>query len=185
MPQKKSSESIVREIRRRKIQIVLEGLRGEIMKRMILFLALLAFIIISCSDPTSINEDLEFSEMEIHYTKYGGWIHTSKLDIFSDGLVLALELKNGSPFDTLGKSSKYLDEKSKEKLSDLFRSFSSYDAYYAPGLGCTDGNEHIIVFIYKGNPDTVNVYEPQNANIPKSLELIIQEMENIWLELLY
>lgn len=130
-----------------------------------------------CNSPTS--PDLEFSKMEIHYTKIGGWINTSKLDIYGSGLVEAYHIGHAST-EVLDSASTFLSQEAQRKIASLFESFSSYDSYYEPVDYGTDQNLHTTVFIYDREPDTVAVYQPERANIPSGLGKMIEEMESMW-----
>lgn len=149
----------------------------------VMCLLFFSFFLNSCENSTEPETDIFFSEMEIHYTKAGGWINTSKLDIIGDGTANALEIAHGSR-DTINSSSKFLNRSKKEILVKLFSSFSEYESYYAPNNYYTDGNHHRIIFIFEGIADTVSVYEPQNAKIPFSLSEIILVLEDIWMNTL-
>ena len=153
------------------------------MKTEIIIYTFIILAFLACSTSTGPDVALIFSEMEIHYTKSGGWINTSKLDIMSDGTVNAFEMAHASG-ETINTSSKFLKDSKKEKLSILFSSFSEYESHYAPEPLHTDGNHHNIILLYEGKADTVTVYEPQNAIMPDRLYKIIQELENIWMNTL-
>ncbi len=134
---------------------------------------------IGCEHSTEPKWTLNFQKMEIHYTKVGGWIHPTKLDIHSDGLVMAY-LYDHRSYTMTDSASTILNRKEQSKIADLFRSFSSYDRHHEPEDWITDQNTHIIILIYDGVPDTVSVYMPAKADIPLSLTKIILEMESLW-----
>ena len=143
----------------------------------------------SCSQLMDSNEDnhksdepeLIFSKMEIHYSKSGGWIYTSLLDINGNGLAIA---QKGSSPDFSDSASTNLSGGEKDKIARLFESFSNYDSYYEPKEHRTDQNYHTIIMIYENVSDTVAVYDPDKANIPKGLSNIIKEMDSIWWNIL-
>ena len=138
---------------------------------------LLVFVVlfsINCKDNPS-GTDIS-PDMEIHYTKTGGWINTSRLDIYGNGLVNAYQVKHASS-DTLDSASTILSEEEQNRVVSLFGSFSTYDSHYEPDVFFTDQNYYTIVFIYEGEIDTVSVYMPGESNIPSGLEEIIDEME--------
>ncbi len=155
------------------------------MRKRILVSLVIGFIIflnIGCKDsPTGMElaSDLEFSKMEIHYAKYGGWINTSILDIQGDGRVNVCEIAPAS-YDTLNNSYIFIDEEEQNKLENLFESFSAYDSYYAPEEFLTDQDFHTIVLTYEGDADTVTVYMPEQSDMPDGLVEIIHEMKTLW-----
>ncbi len=149
------------------------------MKTNIIVIYLLSLFFIDCSNSTGPNSDLEFSKMEIHYTKVGGWINTSKLDVYGNSLVSAYLISQAA-LDIMDSSSTLLNEEEQNKMANLFMSFYTYDSKYEPKQWYTDGNLHIIIFVYEEKADTVTVYEPHNSNIPNGLNEIIQEMESLW-----
>jgi hypothetical protein len=155
------------------------------MRNRIFISLVIAFVIlfnIGCKDNstgTEYESDLEFSKMEIHYTHSGGWINTSKLYIYGDGRVNAYQIKHAS-HDTLNSSYVFIDEEEQNKLEDLFESFSAYDYYYGPEIFVTDQDYYTTVLIYEDKVDTVDVYMPEQANIPDELEEIIHEMKTLW-----
>jgi hypothetical protein len=141
------------------------------------------FFNIGCkNNPTGTPQelDLEFSKMEIHYVKSGGWINTSKLDIYGDGRVNAYEIEHASN-DTLNSSYIFIDEEEKDKLENLFGPFSDYDSYYEPEVFVTDQEYCSTIFVYEDKVDTVTVYMPEQSDIPDGLEEIIHEMKSLWL----
>ena len=147
-----------------------------------LVIGFVVFLNIGCEDsPTGAEHesDLEFSKMEIHYTRYGGWINTSILDINGDSRINACEIAHAS-YDTLNSSYIFIDEEEQNKLENLFESFSAYDSYYAPEEFLTDQDFHTIVLIYEDKVDTVTVYMPEESDMPDGLEEIIHEMKTLW-----
>ena len=141
------------------------------------------FFNISCkNNPTGTQQelDLEFSEMEIHYVKSGGWINTSVLDIYGDGRVNACEIDHSS-YDTLNSSYIFIDEELQNKLENLFESFSAYESHYEPEIFVTDQEYHTATFVYEDKVDTVTVYIPEQSDMPDGLKEIIHEMKSLWL----
>ena len=136
---------------------------------------------LGCEHSTEPKWNLDFQKMEIHYSKVGGWIHPTKLDIYSNGLVNAY-LFNQSSLTTTDSASTFLNRKEQEEIVGLFKSFWSYNHYYEPKPEdwATDQNSHTIILIYQEIPDTVSVYMPDKADIPSSLTKIILEMEALW-----
>ena len=148
-----------------------------------LVIGFVIFLNIGCKDnPTGMEHesDLEFSKMEIHYEKYGGWINTSVLDIYGNGRVYAYQIEHAS-YDTLNSSYIFIDEEEQNKLENLFESFSAYDSYYEPEVFLTDQDYHVTILIYEGKVDTVAVYMPEQSDMPDELEEIIHEMKSLWL----
>ena len=130
------------------------------------------FFNIGCkNNPTGTPQelDLEFSKMEIHYVKSGGWINASKLDIYGDGRVNAYEIEHAS-HDTLNSAYIFIDEEGKDKLESLFESFSDYDSHYEPEVFVTDQECHTTTFVYEDKVDTVTVYMPELSDMPDGLE---------------
>ena len=124
-------------------------------------------------------DDIDFSKMEVHFKKSGGWIDTSELDIYNTGLVEARNINHSGGEITNGKSM-MLNDSEKKKVSDLFRSFPDYKRHYEPDPWYTDGNYYAVIFIHKNKPDTVSVYGLNDTDFPGSLEDIIKEMEKLW-----
>lgn len=155
------------------------------MRNRILVSLVIGFVLvlnIGCKEsPTGAEDesDLEFSKMEIRYERSGGWINTSKLDINRDGRVNACEIAHASS-DTLNSSYIFIDEEEQNKLENLFESFSDYDSYYTPEEFLTDQDFHTIVLTYEGDADTVDVYMPEESDMPDGLKEIIHEMESLW-----
>jgi len=143
-----------------------------------IFSFLLSF---SCEHSTEPTWKLDFQKMEIHYTKAGGWINPTKLDIYGNGLAIAYSFNQNAD-----SAIAVLDQKEQDEIADLFRAFFSYNHYYEPKPEdwVTDQNSHMIILIYEGVPDTVSVYMPGKANIPLSLTKIILEMESLWAHVL-
>lgn len=133
------------------------------------------------NNPTGTEQelDLEFSKMEIHYVKSGGWINTSKLDIYGNGRVDAYEIEHSSR-DTLNSSYIILDEVEKNKLESLFESFSAYESHYEPEVFVTDQDFYTTILAYEDKIDTVTVYMPEQTDMPDGLEEIIHEMKSLW-----
>ncbi|MBC8175397.1 MAG: hypothetical protein H8E82_07070 [Candidatus Marinimicrobia bacterium] len=153
----------------------------NIMKDVVALIPIISIIVLCCTNPTE--PSLDFSKMEVHYTKYGGKINTSKVDIYSSGLVNAYHIAHAS-LEILDSASTVLSMGQQKSIAELFEPFSTYDSYYEPNEWYTDGDYHVTVLIYEGSSDTVTVYEPKNANIPKRLSEIIQEMESLWEDLI-
>jgi hypothetical protein len=153
------------------------------MKKYTKFIRLIGIfsLILSCQNSSEPKWDLNFQKMEIHYTKVGGWIHPTKLDIYGNGLVNTY-LFNHSSYTATDSASTSLNRKQQKELAILFQSFASYDKYYEPKPGdwVTDQNTHTIILIYDSVPDTVSVYMPDKSDIPLSLIKIIMEMELLW-----
>lgn len=149
------------------------------MKKSSLIIFCIVILFISCSSPTKEEPDSEFAKMEIHYTKLGGWINTSKLDIYGSGLVNAYHIRHAGT-EVLDNAKTFLSNEDQKRISFLFRSFSSYDRHYEPDQYVTDQNYHITILDYEGVSDTVSVYMPQEANIPEGLGQIIEEMGFLW-----
>lgn len=156
------------------------------MKRSILSLIsglLTIFLSVGCQHSTESMGDLDFQKMEVHYSKVGGWIHPTKLDIYGNGLVRAF-LYDHSSLTLSDSASTVLTKKEQNEIAELFGRFSIYDRHYEPDDWVTDQNTHIIVLIYDSIPDTVSVYMPDKADIPLSLTRVILEMESLWANML-
>lgn len=131
-----------------------------------------------CSGPTRSGAP-EFSAMEIHYTRAGGWTHTATLDIDGLGFARACRLEHAS-LDTSARVSTLLTPAEQDRLASLFVGFGAYGSYYEPDPWHTDGNHHTVRFVYEGVADTVRVYEPERADLPVRLRLLIGELESLW-----
>lgn len=152
---------------------------GSITKKSPTIVFCIVILFISCISPIKEEPDLEFAKMEIHYTKLGGWINTSKLDIYGSGLVNAYHISHAST-EVLDSAKTFLSDEDQKRISSLFRSFSSYDRHYEPDQYVTDQNYHTTILDYEGVSDTVSVYMPHKANIPEGLKQIIEEMDSLW-----
>jgi len=132
-----------------------------------------------CSASNGTGPAIEFSDIEVHYIKSGGWIITSKLDIYGDGLVKAQLIGHASaePTET---DSVILKEDDQQKMENMFSSFSNYDRHYEPDPWYTDGEYHLIIFTHGNKTDTVSVYGIWDTDIPTSLKEIIDKMERTW-----
>jgi len=155
------------------------------MRNKILISSVIVFTIlfnIGCENDLTGTEqelDLEFSKMEIHYVKSGGWINTLKLNISGDGRVSAYEIEHAS-YDTLNSSYIFIDEEEKNKIESLFESFSDYNSHYEPEIFVTDQEYYTTIFVYEDKVDTVTVYMPEQSDLPDGLEEIIHEMKSLW-----
>ena len=149
------------------------------MRSLVFVWSIFLVLSIGCNSPTRPYPELEFSRMEIHYTKAGGWIHTLKLDIYGTGLIHAYQIAHAS-LDTLRNVSTFLSPEDRRRIAALFNDFPGYDSRYEPEPWYTDGNHHTIRFLYEGRADTVKVYEPEQAEIPGGLREILGEMESLW-----
>ena len=159
---------------------------SEILSRKLLFFPVLIaclFFSIACENSTEPEATLNFSEMEIHYKKSGGWIHTSTIDIYGDGLVKAHKIRHAS-FDTMASATKHLNTKQQNEIAVLFETFSNFARHYSPDEFITDQDYHTIVFIYQGIPDTVSAYMPGPSNSPQDLNRIFDKMQNLWSDML-
>ena len=136
-----------------------------------------------CNNSTEPVSTLEFSEMEIHYYISGGWIHTSVLNIYGSGHVYAYQIQHAAS-DTLKSASNVLNGSEQKEIAQLFESFSSYKSHYDPEYYWTDQNYHTIIFIYSGEADTVSIYMPGAADLPKGLRNILNKLDYIWDEML-
>ena len=152
---------------------------GGVVRRLVFMSSIFLVLSIGCNSPTRPYSELEFSKVEVHYTKAGGWINTVKLDIYGTGLTHAYQISHAS-LDTLRNISTFLDLEDRRRIAALFADFSSYDSRYEPESWYTDGNHHTIGFLYEGKADTVKIYEPGQANIPRRLSDIIREMDSLW-----
>ncbi|MFQ6104906.1 MAG: hypothetical protein ACE5OP_11555 [Candidatus Glassbacteria bacterium] len=141
-------------------------------------LLLSGIFVISCGGSNEPEAKLQFSRMEIHYTKSGGWINTSRLFIYSDGSVTAFTLSQ-TKGDTLKSGTLVLSEEDRVNLAYLFEPFSTFEPYYEPENPSSDQDLHTTIFIYEDVPDTVMVYMPEEADIPEGLWRIIEEMESL------
>ena len=130
--------------------------------------------LVSASPPTNV----QFAKAEIHYTKSGGWISTSKLDIYGNGLAWASVIPQWTltPHDSAAVT---LDRKEQNLLADLCGGFSSYNNHYEPKELISDMDFHVIVFIYGGVPDTVSIYDPHRTILPLRLRTLLAALEDL------
>jgi hypothetical protein len=149
-----------------------------VMQKDTIFICLFSLLLFACDSSTGPPLNPELAKMEIHYSKGGGWIDTSELHI-RDRLVEAHHIRHASS-DTIASNSMVLDRSDQRKIATLFLSFSDYESDYEPEPWYIDGNWYTIILVYEGVADTVSVYGPEDANIPKGLNSIIQEMESLW-----
>ena len=153
------------------------------MKKYLAFI--LVIFLLQCentSEPE--NDPLYFSKMEISYLKYGGLIQTSLLKIDSMGYAEAFHIAHASD-SIMEYTDTYLTEDQKAKFENLFASFSEFKSYYHPPKIYADGADYRIVLIYKTIPDTVRVYEPENSFLPRDLELLLNELQKTWENMIY
>lgn len=122
--------------------------------------------------------NIEFAKLEIHYTKSGGWIDTSQLNIYGNGLTSAhvSSARSSVPVES---AAVMLTKKEQDHIARLFAWFSLYKPHYEPVRFWTDQDYHTIVFIYENMPDTVSVYDLNRAAVPGSLKKLIAELENL------
>jgi hypothetical protein len=154
--------------------IIISGKKMRLpFKLLIITIMLLSIFSGSCSDATS---PLNFDQMNVVYTKSGGWIQTSKINVTKDGLTLFYKFIG--PVDSTVKDSTYLNQSEKNQLSQMFESFNSYKRYYQPAQYWTDQNYHVIVLNYEGQSDTVSVYDPAHCELPGNLKKIIDFFES-------
>ncbi|MFQ5639824.1 MAG: hypothetical protein ACE5IR_17735 [bacterium] len=140
---------------------------------------MMIFFQFNCASPFNPTADLRFEEIELHFTKRGGWINTSKLDIFSSGLATAYTIAHASP-TILDSASLYLNTNEQNEIMNLITSFSIYKKHYEPAEYVTDGNFHVIVLSYHSRIDTVTVYNAfYGAPIPRKLGTLIKTLEEI------
>ena len=154
------------------------------MTRCLLRISICAIVCAACSSPTGPYGDLEFSALEIQYTRAGGWIDTARLDIHGTGQVRASRIAHASS-DTVSRVSDVLTPDERRKIAAIFGWLPTYDPVYEPNPWVTDGNYHILIMRYEGRTDTVRVYEPDRARIPGGLKRIIREMETLWQRLMF
>jgi len=122
--------------------------------------------------------NIEFAKAEIHYTKSGGWIGTSRLNIYGNGIASAFVF-SGAISDQVDSSAVMLEESEQDHIAKLFAAFSLYERHYAPSKIWTDQDYYTVVFIYENKPDTVGVYDLHRANLPGSLRKIFGELESL------
>ncbi len=144
--------------------------------KMIKYALLIILLVAGCDDPVS--PSLDYSKMEIHYQKSGGWIPVTSLSVNgADAVITGFEIsQQGQSSDTLRQDA---DQAELNFLAEIFYGFDQYKDYYEPVDFYTDANYYQTVLIYKGKRDTVTVYDPARVNLPKGLKRIIDEMEII------
>lgn len=150
------------------------------MKNNYIIIFIISILFIQCNNSIEPNYDLDFSEMEIHYSRVVQG-NQRILNIYNNGLVNAYY---SSGVDTLKSSSRFLKDREQDELASQFESFSSYKSHYDPLIDITDQDYMIIIFSYSGMPDTVSVYMPYAANFPDRLKTIITSLDNMWNEMI-
>lgn len=143
-----------------------------------LFFLLIVFSSCNVSNSDEKVVPLEFDEMLIQYHKFGGWINTSQLDIQSSGEATAT-VRSQASSEVLHENISVLTELQKEELARSFASFSNFERHYQPKEHWTDQNYYLFILTYKGSIDTVSVYNPSQASLPKDLKQLIAEVEEI------
>jgi len=141
---------------------------------------IISILFIQCNNSVEPNYDLEFSEMEIHYSRSGQGGKLT-LNIYNNGLVNAYHSYGG---DTLKSSSRFLKDREQNNLASQFESFSTYKSHYDPLIDITDQDYITIIFSYSGMPDTVSVRTPLATDLPIRLKTIITSMDNMWDEMI-
>ncbi|MGD9899890.1 MAG: hypothetical protein AB7T22_12265 [Calditrichaceae bacterium] len=145
------------------------------MKKLI-YTLLIITLTTGCEDPVS--PALDYSQMEIHYQKSGGWIPVTSLSVNgADAMITGVEIsQQGQSSDTLCEAA---NQTELNVLAEIFYGFDQYNDYYEPVDFHTDANYHQTVLIYKGKSDTVTVYDPDRVNLPSGLKRSIDEMEKM------
>ncbi len=124
-------------------------------------------------------DPLDFSQMEIHYSITGGWINKSELDIYGDGSIKAYLIAHSGE-TVLDSAAALLSPEEQTNIANKFVIFSIYDNYYQPSEIPTDQDTHRIIMIYQGEPDTVSVYMPDQADMPQSLRDITEYLDGLF-----
>jgi len=153
---------------------------GKVMRKNSIIIFIISILFIQCNNSIEPNYDLDFSEMEIHYSRSGQGGKVT-LNIYNNGLVNAYYSYGG---DTLKSSSRFLKDSEQDKLASQFESFSTYKSHYDPLINITDQDYITIIFSYSGMCDTVSVNMPYAADLPDRLKTIIASLENIWGEMI-
>ena len=152
------------------------------MHKLLMFLLIFILQCDHTNEPS--NDTLIFSNMEVTYQRYGGWIDGSALHIDRTGSVEALLIGHASGC-VVDSAFGNISEDLKTKFERIFAPFSEFDSYYRPADYYTDGEIHIIVLTYRSEPDTVFVYEPENSIIPIELNIMIAELYDLWENLIF
>ncbi len=139
---------------------------------------LIGLVFPSCDGPNQPSL-LRPSGLEIHYTRSGGWIDTSQLDVFPDGLVKACEFQHATRSVMRGDSA-YISSRQMDHMSKLFDSFPQYDRRYEPPAIVMDQDRHRIICMRQGLADTVDIYMPSEARCPANLMAILCDLQTVW-----
>ena len=138
-----------------------------------------------CSGPTAPQARIEFSRMEVHYSREGGWTDAARLDLYGTaGRVRACRIAHAS-LDTLSSASDLLSSREWSEIAALFSGFSSLDSEYGPQPWYTDRDLYTVIFVYESRADTVMVHDPESARVPDRLRRILAAMESIWQRTVY
>lgn len=142
-------------------------------------LLLLTFFIFifACSSSTDSGEQLNFEDLNIKYSKSGGWINHYTLSIDSTGFVEAV-VHFHATWEKLDSNTIVLTSSEKKKLCSIFESFIELNDYYEPDHYYTDQNYHTIILRTEMGSDTTSIYDPPHCNLPYELNQIISFMEN-------
>jgi hypothetical protein len=122
--------------------------------------------------------NIEFAKLKVHYTKSGGWIATTQLNIYGNGVASAFVF-SGAISDQVDSSAVMLDRNEQDHIARLFAAFSLYERHYAPSKIWMDADYYTVVFIYENKPDTVSVYDLHRANLPERLRKLFGELESL------
>lgn len=145
-----------------------------------LFLVLMLIFLSSCElfNTNFQNQSSPLSKMEIHYHLVGGWINISVLDIKPSGEASAKLIGHGN-LEILKENTLVLSDPQKRTLARSFSSFSLYKSYYQPEIYSTDGDYHTLILTKEGVSDTVIVYNPHEAPIPRTLKNLLSDIEEL------
>ncbi len=146
----------------------------KILINYILFLS--AVVLISCSGIVNPESTLEFGEYDLYFTKSGGWINPSGLNLYKNGNVIAVSYGSHGK-DTTNTNITSGDQK---KLSNLLIGFEKYDRHYEPSEYWTDQNYETIILVNRNISDTVSAYNRPFAKLPVKLNKLFNWLNDYY-----
>jgi len=146
------------------------------MKLYQLLILSLLILILACSNSIDSGEKLNFEDLNIEYSKSGGWINHTSLKIDSAGFVKAV-IHFHATWETLDSNTTTLTSTEKKNLCDMFESFKELKNYYEPNHYYTDQDYHVIILKTEAGNDTTSVYDPAHCILPNDLNRILNFMD--------
>ena len=139
-------------------------------------IGMIFLLTLACSSSTDSGEKLNFEDLNIEYSKSGGWINHTSLKIDSAGFVKAV-IHFHATWETLDSNTTTLTSTEKKNLCDMFESFKELKNYYEPNHYYTDQDYHVIILKTEAGNDTTSVYDPAHCILPNDLNRILNFMD--------